>query len=150
MWAAQMLDALFKWTGTATDDVQALAWPRTGLLTTNSFPLDPTVIPQRLKDAQSEFAGILLSGTTDRTADNPDLKAIGEQTQLTSVKAGSVALSFAGKSFSNLESFDAFIRSLNSDLNYLSKAVPDSVRMKIPPTWYIQANLKRKLIFGAV
>lgn len=147
-WAAQLLDALFNWTGMATLTTQNMAWPRVGMLTTNNYPLDSMTVPQRLKDAQSEFAGLLLS--TDRSADNPDLKAVGEQVQLTSIKAGSVALSFAGKSFSTLENFDAFVRSINSDLNYLSKVVPDSVRMKLAPSWFIQASLKRKMIFGAL
>lgn len=147
-WAAALMDALFNWTGTATDNVQAMAWPRVGMFTPNGFALATTVIPQRLKDAQSEYAGILLAG--DRTADNPDLKAVGEQVQLTSVRAGSLALTFAGKQFSTLENFDAFVRSINSDLNYLSRAMPDSVRMKLSPSWYKQASLRRPIIFGPV
>ena len=147
MWACRLLDSIFRWTGAAVNATQALTWPRNGMLSMNKFPIGPTTIPQQLKNAQCEFAGILLSG--DRTTDNPDTKVIGSQLQLTSVRAGSVALTFAGDTFSSLESFDAFVRSLGMDIAYLSKAMPDSVRIQIPPSWYVQATLKRKILFGA-
>lgn len=146
-WACRLIDSIFRWTGAAVTATQALTWPRSGMASINGFPIDPTTLPAQLKNAQCEFAGILLSG--DRTADNPDTKVIGSQLQLTSVRAGSVALTFAGDTFSSLEAFDAFVRSLGADMSYLSKAMPDSVRLQIPPSWYVQATLKRKILFGA-
>src|SRR5678815_4418488 len=59
--AARLLDASFKWTGTPASSVQALTWPRTGMFTRNGFPIDPTIIPLELKNAQSEFARQLVS-----------------------------------------------------------------------------------------
>ncbi len=147
-WAAQIIDEAFDWTGMATLSTQSMAWPRMGMFTPNKYPLDQMTLPQRLLDAQCEFAGILLGA--DRTADIPDLKSVGSQTQLTGIKAGSVQLTFQGRTFTSLESFDAFIREQNSDFNYLARVIPDSVRMKIAPTWFVQHNLKRKLIFSAV
>lgn len=147
-WATQIIDESFDWTGSATLSTQALAWPRTGMLTVNKFPLDPMTLPQRLLDAECEFAGILLG--SDRTADIPDLKSVGGQTQLTGIKAGSVQLSFQGRTFATLEAFDAFYRAQNSDFAYLARAIPDSVRLKMAPTWYVQHSLKRKLIFSPV
>lgn len=147
-WACRLLDATFRWKGGAVDDVQSLNWPRNGVLSPNGFAIDPTTIPRQLKDAQSEYAGVLLSG--DRTADDPSLKIMGSETILSSVKAGPVALTFGGGNFSTLESFDAFVRSLGTDFAYLQKSMPDSVRLLIPPGWYTQASLKRKIIFGAL
>ena len=147
-WATRILDSAFRWTGSAADDVQALNWPRAGMLTPNRFPIATTVIPVQLKNAQCEFAGQLLN--SDTTADNAALKILGSETSLTSIKAGSVALTFGGGSFTSLENFDAFVRSLGPDLAYLSKAIPDAVRLLIPPSWYIAATLKRKILFGAL
>jgi hypothetical protein len=148
MWACRLMDSIFRWVGSAVTDTQALTWPRNGMVSINNFPIDPTTIPAQLKNAQCEFAGILLSG--DRTEDSPDTKVIGSQLQLTSIRAGSVGLSFGHDQFSTLESFDAFVRSLGADMAYLSKAIPDSVRLQLPPVWYVQAQLKRKILFGAL
>lgn len=143
--ATRLLDASFAWTGGAVADTQALCWPRTGMIGRTGFTVPTTVNPQPLKDAQCEFACALYAG--DRLSDNPDLKVIGSETTLTSLKAGSLSLSFGGGSFSSLESFDAFVRSLNSDLNYLSKLVPDAVRLLLVPSWFIQASIRRPLVF---
>lgn len=146
IWSCRLLDAAFKWRGVTASNTQALAWPRIGLLTFTGFPLADTVIPQQLKNAHSEFAGILLSG--DRTADNPDLKILGGDQSVTSIKAGPVALTFGGGSFTTWESFEAFIRSQSSDFAYLSRIVPDSVRFLLSPKWYIESSLKRKAFIG--
>jgi hypothetical protein len=146
-WGCLLLSACFRWTGAAVDDVQALPWPRSGMLSLTGFAIPTTVNPQQLKNAQCEWAGQLFSG--DRTVDNAALKVIGSQTQLTAIKAGPVSLSFGGQTFSNIESFDAYVRSLGSDFDYLSKIVPDGVRVLLVPTWYIHASIKRKLVFGA-
>lgn len=67
---------LMPWLGQRTDDVQALSWPREnvenpdlpdsddGLSTLTYY--DNDIVPQRVKDAQSELAfEILRAGTTD-------------------------------------------------------------------------------------
>lgn len=148
LWAERLLDSIFRWRGLAVDGVQALAWPRTGLLTPNGFPINATTIPVQLKNAQCEYAGILLSG--DRTADDPNLKVLGSTTGITEIKAGPVLLKFDKNTFSSLEDFDAYVRSLGSDFKYLSAAMPDSVRSLIPGGWIVEAQLKRKILFGAL
>lgn len=75
------------WTGAPATTTQKLAWPRTGMFSSNGVAIPDNVIPQELKDALSELAGQL--GANDSTLDN-DVIVQG----LTSVKAGSVALSF--------------------------------------------------------
>lgn len=75
------------WTGTPTSTTQALAWPRDGMYSKNGGLIANTVIPQEIKNAVAELGGQLAIG--DRTLDN-DVIAQG----LTSVKAGSVSLSF--------------------------------------------------------
>ena len=75
------------WTGLPASATQKLAWPRTGMFDMNGNAIASNVIPQDLKDALSELAGQL--GASDRTLDN-DVVVQG----LTSVKAGSVSLTF--------------------------------------------------------
>jgi hypothetical protein len=150
IWAEMLLDYMFKWTGAAVDETQALAWPRSGMKTPNGFDIPTTgvtSIPTRLKTAQILYAGILLSG--DRTLDDASLKVMGSELSLTSLKVGPVSLGWSGGTFTTLESFDAYVRSLGSDFNYLSKAMPDAVRQMIPPSWYVQTSLKRKAVFAA-
>jgi hypothetical protein len=75
------------WNGAATDNVQALAWPRTGMKNKNGYDILSNVIPQQLKDVTCELALLLLTG--DRTAEN-EIDVLG----LTGIKAGPVELSF--------------------------------------------------------
>ncbi len=56
------------WTGLPSTTTQRLAWPRVGMLDRQNRAIDPTVIPQELKDALSELAGQLIK--VDRTIDN--------------------------------------------------------------------------------
>lgn len=76
-----------RWTGAPATATQKLSWPRIGMYDANGNEIASTVIPQELKDAESEMAGQL--GNADRTLDN-DVIVQG----ITSIKAGSVALSF--------------------------------------------------------
>lgn len=75
------------WTGTPSTTTQKLAWPRTGMYDANGNAIAVDAIPQDLKDATAELAGAL--GASDSTLDN-DVIVQG----ITSVKAGSVALTF--------------------------------------------------------
>ena len=56
------------WTGSPATNTQALAWPRTGMLSRNGFAIPDNEIPQRLKDWQCEIALSLSAG--DRTLEN--------------------------------------------------------------------------------
>lgn len=76
-----------QWTGSPATTTQRLAWPRIGMLDANGHEISPLVIPQALKEAQAELAGQLLGA--DTTLDNA-VSVAG----ITSVKAGSVSLSF--------------------------------------------------------
>lgn len=76
-----------QWTGSIATDTQALAWGRDGMYDRLGRLIASDSIPQELKDATAEFAGQL--GNVDRTLDN-DIAVQG----ITSVKAGSVALTF--------------------------------------------------------
>lgn len=97
------------WTGAPATTTQRLAWPRTGMYDANGNAIASNVIPQALKDAESELAGQL--GTSDRTLDN-DIVAQG----LTSVRAGSVALTFK---------------------DYIEQRIlPDAVWLLMPPSWF--------------
>ena len=76
-----------QWLGKASTATQRLAFPRIGMFDANGNAVDPTIVPQDIKDAESEFAGQLLAG--DRSQDNSVIIQ-----GLNSVKAGSVALGF--------------------------------------------------------
>jgi len=76
-----------EWTGTPATTTQRLAWPRIGMYDANGNAISELVIPGDLKDATAELAGSL--GTSDTTLDN-DVIVQG----ITSIKAGSVALSY--------------------------------------------------------
>jgi hypothetical protein len=97
-----------RWTGMPATATQKLSWPRIGMYDVNGNPIPETVIPQELKDAESEFAGQL--GIADRTLDN-DVIVQG----LTSVKAGSVALTFKNQ--------------------FQPQVVPDAVLNLLLPGW---------------
>lgn len=75
------------WSGTPATTTQALPWPRAGVYDANGNAISPLVIPQALKEATAELARQMK--VSDRTLDN-DVSVQG----LTSVRAGSVALSF--------------------------------------------------------
>lgn len=98
-----------QWTGAPATTTQKLPWPRTGMYDANGNAIASTVIPQDLKDALSELAGQL--GSTDSTLDN----AVIVQ-GLTSVKAGSVALTFK-------DMIDQHV-------------LPDMVWNLMPPSWF--------------
>jgi hypothetical protein len=145
--AARALNANFDWTGAAVDDVQAMTWPRSGMLTRNGFPI-PTSgassIQSDLKNAQCEYAYQLLAGK-DLLSDN-DAASAG----VASVKAGSVAVAFQTVDTANEESVDMIIRRLGSEFNYVSTAVPGEVRRLLVPSWFNQPSIVRPLMFGAM
>ena len=97
------------WTGAVATVTQRLLWPRTGMFTRTGVAIAPNVIPQELKDATAELARLLKRG--DLTVDN-DVVVQG----LTSVKAGSVALTFK-------DTFDA------------TKVISDTVFSLLVPSW---------------
>lgn len=98
-----------QWTGLPTTTTQRLPWPRTGMFDGNGNAIPSNVIPEALKNAQSELAGQLLM--SDTTLDNA--VSVGG---ITSVKAGSVSVSFK-------DMIEA-------------KVLPDAVWNLMPPSWF--------------
>jgi len=128
-WATLLLDSSFIWTGAAANPCdQALCWPRTGMFNRNGCAIDPATIPRELKYAQSEYARQLT--ITDLTATN-DAAAQG----IASVKAGSVSVSFTSRTPADT------VALMNQRYAYLSKNVPDAVRLILVPSWYQQAEI---------
>lgn len=97
-----------RWTGQPATATQRLAWPRIGMFDANGNEIPSNVIPQALKDAESEFAGQLLAG--DRSLDNSVIVQ-----GLTSVRAGSVSLSFKD--------------------TIIPQVIPDAVMNLMPTSW---------------
>lgn len=141
--AARMLDALFVWTGSAVDETQALTWPRTGMFTRNGYAIAETVIPADLKKAQCEFA--LQIGAGDKSADNDAIRD-----GITSVKAGSVAVTFSDPEKSTREAADIAARLKEYEMQWASRNVPDAVRQLLVASWYTAATVSRPLLFGAL
>jgi hypothetical protein len=97
-----------QWTGLPATATQRLAWPRINMLDSNGNVIPSTVIPQELKDAESEFAGQL--GLGDRSLDN-DVIIQG----LTSLRAGPISLAFKN--------------------NIIAQVIPDAVYNLLPASW---------------
>lgn len=145
--SCRSLGANLAWTGAAVDAVQALTWPRLGMLTRNGFAIPTsgaTSLQPPLKDAQCELAYQLLAGA-NLVADNDALNK-----NVSSVKAGDVAVSFQNVDLSSVEAVDMFIRRLGSEFNYISSAIPGEVRRLLVPSWFEQPSILRPVMFGAM
>lgn len=143
--AGRLLNNDFAWTGAAVDSVQAMTWPRSGMLSRNGYTLPTTgalSYPIDLKNAQCEWAGQL--GAADLVSDDDAAKG-----NLSSVRAGSVAVAFQSVNTSSQESVDMILRRLGSEFNYLSNEVPGEVRRLLVPSWFNQPTIIRKLLFKA-
>lgn len=139
--SARSMDDTFPWTGAATDpDVQALTWPRTGMLNRNGGAIAEDVNPQALKDAQCEWAYQLLAGNDTTSDDEASKKGIS------SVKAGSVAVTFQTKSVSTIEAADIQAR-LAGDPALFYLNAPAEVRRLLVPSWYIRTTIKQSFVF---
>lgn len=98
-----------QWTGSPASTTQRLAWPRVGMFDANGNAIPSNVIPQALKDAESELAGQLL--ISDTTLDNA--VAVGG---IKSVSAGSVSVTFKD--------------------DIAAHVLPDAVVHLLPPSWF--------------
>lgn len=56
-----MLDSMFDWFGQRTDEDQALRWPRAWCEDRDGYTIDDDVIPECVKQAQSELAKFLIT-----------------------------------------------------------------------------------------
>lgn len=110
-----------KWTGLPTNAIQAMDWPRTGMLDRLGRELASTVIPAELKQAQAELAGQL--SLSDRVLDN-DILTQGIQ----EIGAGPVKIKFR-------EDYDSFTRT--------ALVLPDGVLSLLVPSWYTGETLEK-------
>jgi hypothetical protein len=58
--ATRLLDELVEWKGDVSSETQALGWPRTYSQDLNGNEIAGNVVPQKLKDAEAEFARQLI------------------------------------------------------------------------------------------
>jgi len=134
--ATSWLDICFIWTGIPTTTTQRLGWPRTGMRTRNGQPIDPMELPFDLKKATCEFSFSLAAA--QRTADN-DAANQG----IAEMEAGPVRLKFVDKAgvITDISLADAAIAKDGPEFAYLSRIIPDAVRLIIPPSWYVRTSL---------
>jgi hypothetical protein len=117
--ATRIMDTV-PWTGSATDPaVQALTWPRTGMLNRNGYPIPSDVVPQELKDATAELSFWVTKG--DRFKEN-----VARQQGLQRMKAGKVELWW--------QEFDKWAES-----GFSSELIPNAVLQLLVPSW-LQVN----------
>ena len=86
MMSTRSLSALC-WTGLATSPDQALAWPRTGMIGTNGYPVPSNIIPKEIKYMTYELSFRTYSegSTSSSSSSDQGLKR---------VKAGSVEVEY--------------------------------------------------------
>ncbi len=120
--ATRMLDAMPRaWTGSAAvAAIQALGWPRSGMLNRNDYAIAITIVPQELKNAQSEYAGQLISENLSET-DSVAAKGIIE------IKAASVGLKYKTD-----------VKNADARENALLAMVPDAVIMLLVDSWLVE------------
>lgn len=141
--ATRKLDGALVWTGAATTpETQALCWPRTGMSNRHGAAIGSSVLPQQLKDATCELA--LQMGTTGTGLADNDALLQG----ITSVKAGSVAVTFKEIDESSVESADIQFRKKEQELAWAG--LPDTVRLLLVPSWYTTEGVQRSLMFDFI
>jgi hypothetical protein len=127
--AARLLDATpGAWTGAPTDAVQALGWPRIGMLSRNGFALLETEIPVDLKNAQAEYADQLIASNITATND-----AVAQG--ISRVKAGPVEVTFK--------------EGLTQE-TAMAAMLPDAVRLLLVPSWLIDPREAESAFSGLV
>jgi hypothetical protein len=121
--ATRLLETRITWKGAPATTVQALQWPRRGLVNRVGVEVSPATIPVDLKDATSELARLLLR--TDKTAENA-IATLG----ITSLKAGPTALTFSDKRIGDA----------------VTRMVPEYVLSLIPEWWYERVDLLKPTV----
>lgn len=140
--ACRRIEDSVEWTGSAVDNVQALTWPRSGMLSRNNFAIATTVNPNELKNAQCEMAFQMIAGG-DFASDDAAAKG-----NVLGVKAGSVSVQFQ-QTFSNTtEAVDLAVRKQTSEFAYLT--LPGEVRRLLVPSWFNENLPQRPVMFGAM
>lgn len=65
IWSTRLLDINFYWEGSKATEEQALDWPRFGMIYKNGYYVSDSIVPDQVKEAESELAFMLI--TEDRT-----------------------------------------------------------------------------------
>ena len=127
--ATRIMNTLL-WTGSATDAIQALSWPRTGMLTRNGHALGSTIIPQELKDATAELTWWLEA--RDRFKSNA-----AQEQGLQRIKAGKVELWW--------QEFDKWAES-----GFAPALIPTQIQSLLVPSWLLSNAAVDTPIFRVV
>lgn len=69
VWSTRLLDETVIWKGRATNETQALAWPRVAVVDREGFAVNQDEIPQAIIDATCELARLLLQEDRTKTPD---------------------------------------------------------------------------------
>ena len=69
IWATRTLDKNMCWNGQIASDTQALDWPRYGMVYKSGYFVDSDIVPQEVKDAESELAFLLIEDDRTTAAD---------------------------------------------------------------------------------
>lgn len=133
--ACPILNVSFDWTGSVSESnlSETLLWPRSGMSYRNGRPILSTVNPLDLKNAQCELAVQIHSANL--LADNEV-----EKQGISSVKAGSVEVSFQDRDTLTNEGADIVVRRAGHKFDYLSDSIPRMVRLLLVPSWYREAE----------
>lgn len=121
----RMMDAMPRaWTGEPSTETQALGWPRVGMRNRNGFVIASGVIPNDLKDAQSEGAGQLI--VKNLMASNSSVLQ-----GIASASAGPVSVTFEKKAVVSPASDRVALKRRDS----LEAMIPDAVILLLVPSW---------------
>jgi hypothetical protein len=111
--STRLVGRWFIWNGQASYEIQALPFPRIGLLSSVGFLIPSDVIPRELKEATAELAIVLLNAGTSDPTQSSDTAGISK------LKASSIEITF---------------KDVQETL--AGKVMIDSVTMLIPLSWY--------------
>jgi hypothetical protein len=109
LFSTRIIESTIIFTGFVKTDTQALLWPRYGMTKRNEYALADDIIPQELKDCESEFARGLIVDVSRTDDSDPETQGIRN------LKAGPVAITF--------------------DETAALKLIPDLAYLYLPAMW---------------
>lgn len=68
MWGARVIDQRARWRGVRANEVQAMAWPRIGVLDRDGYTIADDVVPLQVQQANVEMAFHLITEDVDPSA----------------------------------------------------------------------------------
>jgi hypothetical protein len=139
--ATAFLDNALIWSGAVAGLGQALGWPRVGMFNRNGVPIASDIIPETLQRATAELAKLTIAENLN------EIDAVAKA-NITSIKAGSVALTFRDTNVANASTrsmIDANVALTGPDFAWMT--IPASVRLLLVPSWYLRKLLSSKVEF---